>query len=164
MSISPTFPTNKEKQTQHSLKETHHFPFDPSKIFKQDSLNPEAKKYIETLNPDLIAHAKIFNFGQAIRFVENGLCPQIGQDRKRAKEVKTSSSYSKNLKKEREVANRDHSGLVKMMEERRKADNKSLDEFYSVGASSVNTNASTSKRIRREDLLPIKRQQSSLNT
>ena len=62
------------------------------------------------------------------------------------------------------MANRDHSGLVKMMEERRKADNKSLDEFYSVGASSVNTNASTSKRIRREDLLPIKRQQSSLNT
>lgn len=73
---------------------------------------------------------KVTDFGKAIRFVENVLCPRIGQKRREDKVLRNSSSYSKNIKLDQETKSRDYSGLINLMEDKRKADNKSVDEFY----------------------------------
>lgn len=79
------------------------------------------------------------NFGHAVKFVEE-ICPEIKLSRKRKNENNINkSSFSKNKKLEIEVNTRDMSGMVKLMEEKRKADGLGVNDFYGVSSKSMPT-------------------------
>ena len=109
-----------------------------AETLKSNILPEEITTFIE--NVKLPSNVK--NFGQAIRYVENKLVPELAEERKKEKIFKKSQSYSGNARKEYQVKNRDHSGLINIMEDRRKLDKMSLDEFYVTNNNNNNKNNS----------------------
>jgi len=103
-------------------------------IFTATSLPESISKILKPL-PEKTPEFE--NFGNAVRFVEN-LCPNIKLSRKRKNENNINkASFSKNKKLELEVKNRDMSGMVKLMEEKRKADGACVNDFYGVASKSI---------------------------
>lgn len=105
-----------------------------AETLKSNILPEDIAAFIE--NVKLPSNVK--NFGQAIRLVENKLVPELAEERKKEKIFRKSQSYSGNARREHQVNNRDHSGLINIMEERRRVDKKSLDEFYKTNSSNNN--------------------------